>query len=263
MISKQELRSEARKRKVSLDLIEKDYVLGWALCAISCSGFASKISFKGGTALSKIYFPSNWRLSEDLDFTMLEDNNVEDIEKGQISELPLLMRELSGIESRIQGGVFSNETYLQFRLQYDGPISRNTLKIELSTEDFVGPVIRKEVPKVYDYANFSMLSYSIDNILSEKMRAILQRGKLRDYYDVWKLLKTIQFRPDSIREMFTKKCQTKGVEFRGIDQFFPQNLADNLKRYTKIGLTRLTSENLPDIDVLLKELRSNMVNFFD
>ena len=57
IISKQELRSEARKRKVSLDLIEKDYVLGWALCAISCSGFASKISFKGGTALSKIYFP--------------------------------------------------------------------------------------------------------------------------------------------------------------------------------------------------------------
>jgi hypothetical protein len=45
MISKQELRGEARKRKLSLDLIEKDYVLGWVLCAISLSGFSSKIAF--------------------------------------------------------------------------------------------------------------------------------------------------------------------------------------------------------------------------
>ena len=58
MISKQELRSEARKRKVSLDLIEKDYVLGWVLCAISLSGISSKVAFKGGTALSKVYFPA-------------------------------------------------------------------------------------------------------------------------------------------------------------------------------------------------------------
>ena len=55
------------------------------------------------------------------------------------------------------------------------------MKIEFSSENFVGPVIRKEIPQIYDYANFSILSYSIDNILSEKIRAILQRGKLRDY----------------------------------------------------------------------------------
>lgn len=173
------------------------------------------------------------------------------------------MREISGIESRVQYEVYSNDSYLQFRLQYDGPISRNTVKIEFSSENFVGPVIKRDVPRVYDYADFSILSYSINNILSEKMRTILQRGKLRDYYDVWKLLKTTKFRPDYIRDMCAKKCQTKGVEFRGIDQFFPQNLADNLKRYAKIGLTRLTSELLPDIDALLRELRSNMVQFFD
>ena len=194
---------------------------------------------------------------------MLEDNKVEDIAKERISDLPLVMREISGIESRVQGDVYSNDSYLQFRLQYDGPISRKTVKIEFSSENFVGPVIKNDVPKVYDYADFSILSYSIDNILSEKMRTILQRGKLRDYYDVWKLLKTTKFRPDYIRDMCAKKCQTKGVEFRGIDQFFPQNLADNLKRYAKIGLTRLTSELLPDIDALLRELRSNMVQFFD
>ena len=108
------------------------------------------------------------------------------------------------------------------------------LKIEFSSEKFVGLIIKKDVPKVYDYADFSILSYPIDNILSEKMRTILQRGKLRDYYDVWKLLKTTKFRPDYIRDMFAKKCQTKGVDFSEIDQFFPQNLADNLKNMRKL-----------------------------
>ena len=148
MISKQELRGGARKRKVSLDLIEKDYVLGWVLCAISLNGISSKVAFKGGTALSKVYFPSNWRLSEDLDFTMLEDNRVEDITKEQISDLPSVMREISGIESRVHGEVYSNDNYLQFRLQYDGPISRNTVKIEFSSEIFVGATIKKGIPKV-------------------------------------------------------------------------------------------------------------------
>ena len=142
------------------------------------SRISSKVSFKGGTALSKVYFHSNWRLSEDLDFTMLEDNKVEDITKEQISDLPSVMREISGIESRVQGDVYSNDSYLQFRLQYDGPISRNTVKIECSNESFVGPTIKKDVPKMYDYADFSILSYSIDNILSEKMRTILLEGVL-------------------------------------------------------------------------------------
>ncbi len=122
MISKQKLRGEARIRKVSLDLIEKDYVIGWVPHAISSSRFSSKIAFKGGTALSKIHFPGNWRLSEDLDFTMTEGNRLEAIGKDQFSELPSKLQEISGIQSRVQGSIYSNKNYLQFRLQYEGPI---------------------------------------------------------------------------------------------------------------------------------------------
>ncbi len=263
VISKQELRREARIRKVSLDLIEKDYVLGLVLHAISSSQFSSIVSLKGGTALSKIYFPGNWRLSEDLDFTMNEGIGVKAIRISQISEIPSILQEISGMQSQVLGSIYSNVNYLQFRLQYEGPISRNTVKIEFSTENFVGPIIRKDAPKVYDYRNFSILSYSIENILSEKIRAILQRGKLRDYYDVWKLLKTVQFRPDYIKELFTKKCLSKGVNYSGIDQFFPEDLSDNLKPYLEVGLTRLTSEELPDLKVMLGELRGNLVKILD
>ena len=79
VISKQELRREARMRNISLDLVEKDYVLGLVLHAISSSQLSLKVSLKGGTALSKVYFPGRWRFSEDLDFTLTEGTEVKAI----------------------------------------------------------------------------------------------------------------------------------------------------------------------------------------
>lgn len=73
MISPRELRRPASARGIAIDLVEKDYVLGWLLYGISKSSISDRLAFKGGTALSKVYFPDVWRLSEDLDFTALDE----------------------------------------------------------------------------------------------------------------------------------------------------------------------------------------------
>ncbi|MEW6603112.1 MAG: nucleotidyl transferase AbiEii/AbiGii toxin family protein [Thermoproteota archaeon] len=59
-----------------MDLVEKDYVLGWILYGICSSSISDKLTFKGGTSLSKVYFPGRWRMSEDLDFTLLDDTEM-------------------------------------------------------------------------------------------------------------------------------------------------------------------------------------------
>jgi len=66
MITGPELRKMARERNLRLDIIEKDYALGWIMMGIYNSSLKRSLIFKGGTALSKIYFPLNWRISEDL-----------------------------------------------------------------------------------------------------------------------------------------------------------------------------------------------------
>ncbi len=71
MITEAELRRKSSQKKIRLDLIEKDYILGWIIYGISKTSIRDKIVFKGGTALSKVYFPLNWRISEDLDFTII------------------------------------------------------------------------------------------------------------------------------------------------------------------------------------------------
>ena len=61
MITAQEFRRQAHARDIAPELLEKDYVLGWALFGIAQSSVAKDLAFKGGTALSKLYYPGNWR----------------------------------------------------------------------------------------------------------------------------------------------------------------------------------------------------------
>ncbi len=85
---------------------------------------------------------------------------------------------------------YVNPGFLRVRARYDGPITRGTIKIEVSREAFIGDTERVNVTKMYDYPEYEILVYSINNILAEKMRAIIERGAVRDYYDVWRLLRT-------------------------------------------------------------------------
>lgn len=258
MILAQELRKVARERNLPLDLVEKDYVLGWLLFGIFSGSVSEQLAFKGGTALSKVYFPNQWRLSEDLDFTLLNEADLNDIVKNLEHEIPQLVQKASGISVTIKRQPFTNPIYLQSRFQYNGPVSKNTAKIEISKEGFVGDVVQKSVPVVFDYPEFAVNTYSLENILAEKIRTLIERGKVKDYHDVWKLLKVEKFDNHRVRDIFLQKCKAKGVILPSIDQFFPTDLIDSLKPYVKAGLARLCPEPLPTLETMVEELKASL-----
>ena len=80
MIRPGEIQLRAREDGVRDQQIEKDYVLSWILKGISENEELLKaIAFKGGTVLKKVYFP-DYRYSEDLDFTLLNNSlTIEEI----------------------------------------------------------------------------------------------------------------------------------------------------------------------------------------
>ena len=74
MIKPGEIQQMARVLGVRDQQIEKDYILSWILIGIAQhEELSTIIVFKGGTVLKKIYF-ENYSFSEDLDFTLLNDN---------------------------------------------------------------------------------------------------------------------------------------------------------------------------------------------
>jgi hypothetical protein len=111
---------------------------------------------------------------------------------------------------------------------------------------------------MFDYLPYSVNVYTLETILAEKLRALIERGKIRDYYDVWRLLKTQKYDKVNVKDLFLRKCEAKGVVFEGIDQLFPTGIVDILTPHLEVGLTRLSSEPLPPLEVLLAELKTSL-----
>lgn len=264
VIPGQILRRLAREWKLRLDDVEKHYVLGWILFGISKSTVARNLAFKGGTSLSKIYFPSEWRLSEDLDFTVLDDVDFDKIIKILDEEIPSRVNEESQILLKQKEKPHTNEGYLQYKMGYNGPIGNGTIKIETTRERFVGYMETKNVaniPSDFDYPKFSVQVYTLETLIGEKLRTVLERGYVRDYYDVWRLLKEKEFDRSKALKMFNEKCKAKGITFSSIDQFFPDGIIETLRPHLQTSLVRLSRDPPPALETMLEELRPLLQKF--
>lgn len=96
MISLNEIRRKAREQGVPISTVERDYAQNWLLKTLSSFPFA----LKGGTGIRKVYF-NNYRFSDDLDFTLLEDIAKTKLER--IIQMAIdRARDESGINLKIQ-----------------------------------------------------------------------------------------------------------------------------------------------------------------
>lgn len=251
LIDKRELLERARERKLNIQIVEKDYVLGWLLFGLRD---IDEFVFKGGTSLSKIYFPKVWRLSEDLDFTFTGDDFTRITDKIN-GILDKISRE-SRIKFRIKS-TFSNPLYLQFKIGYDAVIGKNWIKVDATKETVMDRIEKKELNKSYsDYPDFSTNVESIEEIFSEKIRSLIERTKCRDYFDVWKLC-SIDFNKRKVKKLFREKCKIKEIQFNGLDEIFPNDIADTLMPYWNQELGRLLNP-LPDLAIVIDELKAKL-----
>ena len=107
MIPRRELDELGGEWSLAIDVIEKDYVLGWMLAGIAQHPeLASTWVFKGGTCLRKCYYET-YRFSEDLDFTVVDDGPEEPADLQRIfTEVAEWIREESGVELVVDDAAF-------------------------------------------------------------------------------------------------------------------------------------------------------------
>ena len=252
MLTEEEIRRIARRKKLSVGLTDKEYVIEWLLKGIYESKIKDNLIFKGKTAIQKIYFLKTWRFSHDLDFTALyPDNDI----KAQFIEIFNDIEEGSSIKLEFKsfhetsGSIIAN-------VQFLGPLNaRNRIRLDISLDEkLVTEPVLKEMDSQYpDIGKYEVGVYSIEEILVEKIRNILQRGKSGDYYDVWMLLKVEKFDLEDIRRLSIVKCKSKGIEFK-TELIFDENKLNEAKGFWEVGLKDLVKE-LPDFDLVIDELR--------
>jgi uncharacterized protein len=217
MIKPGEIQLKAREVGVRDQQIEKDYVLSWILKGLAEQEYLSKVLvFKGGTLLKKIYF-EDYRFSEDLDFTLL-DNNITNLQIfGWLKAAFKYIKEEANIPLALIDNNEHEDGGINFYISYIGPLggqaSNKKVKVDVARSEKLefDPTIRP-VFKIYsDLESCNLLCYSLEEILVEKMRSIMQRMQARDFYDLWYLLEIQSMDVAILINEFKKKCHSKGL----------------------------------------------------
>ena len=251
LIDRRELLAQSRARNLPLQMIEKDYVLGWVLFGLSR---AVDLVFKGGTALAKVYFPETWRLSEDLDFVTVS-GSLEGVSE-MIEEALERAAAASGLELTVVSR-HTNPGYVQLKVRYAGPLGRNWLKVDVTPESPIAAVQPLPLSQAYsDYPPFLVPTESLEEILAEKLRALVERKKVRDYYDVWRMTQLDLDRAQA-RALFHEKLAVKSIVSAGTEVIFPPDLAATLADYWERELGRLVHP-VPNLEEVLKGLRHGL-----
>ena len=234
MISKDEIISMADETGLTPNVVEKDYVLGWLLAAVNMNPVISKSwVFKGGTCLKKCYFET-YRFSEDLDFTLQNKQHLsEDFLTAQFTSIAEWLYEESGIEippERLKFDIYTNprdHQSCQGRVYYKSYFSKGKrnlpkIKFDLSADEvLVLPPSRQEVFHSYTdmpQGGIFIDSYAYPELFGEKVRALGERGRPRDLYDVINLFRNDQLPASAvIKDVLAQKCKYKGINIPVLD----------------------------------------------
>ncbi len=225
MIRKQDILDRAAEWQLDPAVVEKDYVLGWLLVAVgSHPATADEWVFKGGTAIKKC-FVETYRFSEDLDFTLRPTAAREEADVNTaIHGVASLAQELSGIsfgEVDLRSKVNKQgEPTFEARLSYRGPLAipvEPRVRFDLTWhEEVVLPTERRSIFHGYPDPlpdGAAVACYAFDELLAEKTRALIQRTRPRDLYDVVLILGNHGSELDlrRARDVLARKCAAKRV----------------------------------------------------
>lgn len=241
MVTKAELVAIARKCKLPLGMMEKDFILTRILREICSSKFKDTLIFKGGTALHMLYLHK--RLSVDLDFTALNE-----VDTDALKSL-LVMKEIT---SEIRS-VKTFENSIAIDLKYKSLLNYpDSIKLDISLREKPLLELKGLALKSPYFQDFRIKTFQIEEMAAEKLRALIQRKRPRDYFDMWLLLEKITF--ESFEKLAEKKLIAVNDTF-DISRVF--NDLDIVRSLWKIDLQQLVSQ-LPEFDTVVSELRKKL-----
>ncbi|MBX7206648.1 MAG: nucleotidyl transferase AbiEii/AbiGii toxin family protein [Bacteroidia bacterium] len=262
MIKPGEIQQKANAVGVRDQQIEKDYILSWILFGIAKHEQLSEtIVFKGGTVLKKVYF-EDYRFSEDLDFTLLNS----EIPNEQILVWFKEIFEFIKDEANIPLDSIDNNEHedggINFYVSFIGPLggqgNNKKVKVDISrSEKLVFEPVMNDVFIGYsDLEEHQLLCYSLEEVLVEKMRSVMQRMQARDFYDIWYLLEEHGMDADFYVSEFETKCKSKDL----IHADFSKKLDERLPQYKGRWKSSMSEQikDLPDFDQVEREVQRHL-----
>ncbi len=176
--------------------VEQDLIITRALTDIFADEFlSSELAFRGGTALHKLYLAPQPRYSEDIDLVQINPGPIKPI----LFRLGEVLRYLP--DKVIKPKRFNNT--MLFRIQSEvPPVVQLRLKVEINCYEHFNELGLVRIPFSYEslWANGScnITTYQLNELLGTKLRALYQRKKGRDLFDLAYALQNAEVNADEI-----------------------------------------------------------------
>lgn len=164
--------------------VEQDLIISRALVSIFSDDFlASQLSFRGGTALHKLHLSPQARYSEDIDLVQLEPGPIKPI----VSAIRAVISPWLGDNTSTKSTKRSFKRFYKFESEIE-PVQPMKLKIEINTTEHFSVNELTRVPfhirSDWFGGHCSIQTYQLEELLGTKMRALYQRSKGRDLFDL-------------------------------------------------------------------------------
>jgi len=163
--------------------------------------------------------------------------------------------EIISDNEHIDGGI-------NFYISYIGPLggqgSNKKVKVDISRDELLvfEPVIKSIFIEYSDLEAHQLLCYSLEEVLVEKMRSVMQRMQARDYYDIWYLLEQHKIDVDYYINEFKTKCESKGLQAAD----FVMKLTERLPQYKGRWQSSLKDQikDLPSFEQVEREVQRHI-----
>jgi len=240
MVDKDEIIRIARKEKLPLGTIEKDFILDFILKKIYESNLKDRLVFKGGTALHKLYL--HRRISIDLDFTEIKPVRINEL--GEIIEDKEITSKIKEINK--------TDNSIKIVLSYVGVLRyKNNIVLDISKrEKPILKLITKKLKSFY-FEKIDVLTFQLEELIAEKIRAAIQRNKPRDYLDIYYILNRKNFDLHKAIEIAKQKLEGDNDGFDIKKVFGNLDVVRNLWNYDLRGIL----PDIPDFGIVIKKLR--------
>lgn len=177
--------------------VEQDLVIERALIEIFSDDFLREnLAFRGGTALHKIFLNPQVRYSEDIDLVQIKEGSI----KPLLERLRERLRFL-GTKRSVKQNINNNTIVYRFESEIP-PVINLRLKVEINCREHFSVLglneVKYETQSTWFKGNCTINTYEPEELLGTKLRALYQRRKGRDLFDLWWALKRHDFDMEKI-----------------------------------------------------------------
>lgn len=181
------------------DLVEQDLVLSRLIIEIANHPMlGDELVFRGGTCFHKLWLDRPWRYSEDLDYVRRTAGGVGDILDALREVADAIGFDRATTDVRRHPKVRLHSTFRSGQ-----PLH---IKIEMNTFERSPAQQILKVPYRVDNAWFAgsadVTTFALQELVATKIRALYQRRKGRDLFDLWLAVEEANLAPEAIADSF-------------------------------------------------------------